>query len=86
MEKLLDRLKVHRAEAHKHALLFFYAGHGEKPLNGDRVNLVLHGGVGGIDPFDVADVAFRLRQYRCHHTLMVLNSCFSGATLNRASG
>jgi len=68
------------------AILFFYAGHGHRL--GAKGYLVPAGGrpENPATMLDLAEVARRLRGCDAHHTLMVLDCCFSGVAMEPGSG
>jgi WD40 repeat protein len=85
--RLADRLDALRGRVGPgDALVFYYAGHGHR--RGARGYLVPAGGRPD-DPgtmLDLADIAAGLRRCNAHHTLMVLDCCFSGVVLEPGSG
>ena len=85
--RLADRLDaLRRCVGPGDALVFYYAGHGHR--RGAEGYLIPAGGRPD-DPatmLDLADVARRLRRCDAHHTLMVLDCCFSGVALEPGSG
>jgi len=85
--KLADRLDALRDRVGpRDALMFYYAGHGHR--RGAEGYLVPAGGRPERPETMLAlsDVARRLRACDAHHTLMVLDCCFSGVALESGSG
>lgn len=72
----------------KDALLFYYAGHGLRKSGEVRAYLAPAGASSANDKnlIDLADVAAILKDHDAHHTLMILDCCFSGAALEPESG
>ncbi len=73
-----------RLDPDRDALLLYFAGHGAR--SGPRGAVVLAGEGGAADRLDLAGLARELRARDAHHTLAVLDCCFSGAALEPESG
>ena len=84
---LRDRLQcLHEQVGPQDALFLYYAGHGYR--SGTRGYVVPADG----DPahpetlLDLAELAGHMRSSDAHHTLLVLDCCFSGVALETSSG